>query len=189
MSKDIVNPEHYKALGAKCPNCSHPIEVSVLTRQMGYNLGNAVKYSARAPFKGEFEADLNKAAWYIHDESVRFGYKPRYVDRFTFKPETAVAEIHWTRAVGGISMEDVIRQVHKAVPTLVTKQIEEIEKYLRPHFDECPEEHAATVVVRLTRAEREHIAAILKDYENGQFPPRGMTADVIKKLEHASGQK
>lgn len=59
---DPVNhPKHYT---------SHPsgIECIQITRHMGFNLGNALKYIWRADLKGESIQDLQKAMWYIQDE-------------------------------------------------------------------------------------------------------------------------
>jgi len=64
MSHDPVNhPKHYT---------EHPsgIECITITRHMGFNLGNAMKYIWRASFKNGIE-DLQKAAWYINDEIER----------------------------------------------------------------------------------------------------------------------
>jgi hypothetical protein len=58
---DPVNyPQHYT---------SHPsgIECIQITRHMGFNLGNAMKYIWRADLKNGLE-DLEKAKWYIQDE-------------------------------------------------------------------------------------------------------------------------
>ncbi len=58
---DPVNhPPHYT---------SHPsgIECIEITRHMGFNLGNAMKYIWRADLKGGLQ-DLQKALWYINDE-------------------------------------------------------------------------------------------------------------------------
>jgi len=62
MKKDNVNhPEHYT---------DHPsgIECIEVTRHMGFNLGNAVKYIWRADLKGNDIEDMKKARWYIDDE-------------------------------------------------------------------------------------------------------------------------
>lgn len=59
---DLVNhPPHYNA---------HPsgIECIVVTRHMGFNLGNAVKYLWRCDLKKDAIEDLEKAIWYIKDE-------------------------------------------------------------------------------------------------------------------------
>ena len=59
---DLVNnPPHYT---------SHPsgIECIEITRHMGFNLGNAMKYIWRCDLKGEEIEDLEKAVWYIQDE-------------------------------------------------------------------------------------------------------------------------
>jgi hypothetical protein len=59
---DAVNhPSHYT---------QYPVEVIELTRHMSFTRGNAVKYIARAGFKGGPEKeieDLEKAEWYIKD--------------------------------------------------------------------------------------------------------------------------
>lgn len=62
---DMVNhPPHYT---------SHPsgIECIEVTRHMGFNLGNAVKYIWRADLKNDSIEDLKKAVWYINDEIER----------------------------------------------------------------------------------------------------------------------
>lgn len=59
---DIVNhPPHYT---------SHPsgVECIQITRHMGFNLGNALKYLWRADLKGAAIEDLEKAIFYIKDE-------------------------------------------------------------------------------------------------------------------------
>jgi hypothetical protein len=60
---DAVNhPSHYT---------QYPVEVIELTRHMTFNRGNAVKYVARAGYKGGPEKeleDIDKAIWYLIDE-------------------------------------------------------------------------------------------------------------------------
>lgn len=59
---DPVNhPPHYTR---------HPsgIECIQITRHMGFNLGNALKYIWRADLKGAAVEDLEKAVWYLKDE-------------------------------------------------------------------------------------------------------------------------
>lgn len=60
---DAVNhPSHYT---------QYPVEVIELTRHMNFCKGNAIKYVARAGFKGGPEKeleDLDKAIWYLKDE-------------------------------------------------------------------------------------------------------------------------
>jgi len=62
---DPVNhPSHYT---------SHPskVECIEITRHMGFNLGNAMKYIWRADLKNGAIEDLKKAQWYIQDELTR----------------------------------------------------------------------------------------------------------------------
>ena len=60
--EDVVNhPSHYT---------QYPVEVIEITRHLDFDRGNAVKYLARAGFKGGPEEeleDLKKAAWYVQD--------------------------------------------------------------------------------------------------------------------------
>jgi hypothetical protein len=60
----VAHPPHYNA---------HPsgVECITVTRWMGFNLGNAVKYIWRAGLKGEAIEDLRKAQFYIADEIAR----------------------------------------------------------------------------------------------------------------------
>ena len=69
---DPVNhPTHYTA---------HPsgIECIEITRHMGFNLGNAIKYVWRADLKNGTE-DLEKAVWYLQDEIAKRQKKERAV--------------------------------------------------------------------------------------------------------------
>jgi len=62
INHDNVNhPKHYT---------SHPsgIETITITRHMGFNLGNALKYIWRCDLKHDAIEDLKKAVWYIEDE-------------------------------------------------------------------------------------------------------------------------
>lgn len=54
----VHHPRHYNA---------HPsgIEVIDICERMGFNLGNAFKYMARADHKGRVAEDFRKAAWYV----------------------------------------------------------------------------------------------------------------------------
>ena len=58
---NIAHPKHYT---------SHPsgIECIQITRHMGFNLGNAIKYIWRADLKNDAIEDLEKAVWYLRDE-------------------------------------------------------------------------------------------------------------------------
>jgi len=60
----VSHPDHYT---------SHPsgVECLTITRWMGFNLGNAMKYIWRADMKGAAIEDLRKAAFYIADEIAK----------------------------------------------------------------------------------------------------------------------
>ena len=53
----------------------HPsgIECNTITRHMGFNLGNALKYIWRADLKSGADGaeDLRKAIWYLQDELAK----------------------------------------------------------------------------------------------------------------------
>lgn len=64
-TEEINHPAHYNqytfeaidVIDEVAPN--YPIEVAM-------EIGNAIKYLLRAPFKGRLIQDLNKAVWYIN---------------------------------------------------------------------------------------------------------------------------
>ncbi len=63
MTREIINhPEHY---GGDTPY--EAIKV-IEAWSLNFNLGNVVKYVARAGKKGETLEDLRKAAWYLQRE-------------------------------------------------------------------------------------------------------------------------
>lgn len=53
---NVNNPAHYN---------KYPHEVIELTEQFDFNMGNAFKYIIRAPYKGKYHEDMQKAAWYL----------------------------------------------------------------------------------------------------------------------------
>lgn len=64
-SDEVVNhPQHYNAVGK--------IEVIdfIEDKQLGFHVGNVVKYVVRAPYKNGLE-DLQKARWYLDREIER----------------------------------------------------------------------------------------------------------------------
>jgi hypothetical protein len=64
----VPHPSHYTSSPAYCAACGHTIEAIDVTRWMGFNLGNVVKYVWRADLKGKAIEDLKKAAFYLRDE-------------------------------------------------------------------------------------------------------------------------
>jgi Protein of unknwon function (DUF3310) len=62
----INHPAHYNNAKAEC-DCGRKIECIDVTRHLGFNIGNAIKYLWRYQDKNGIE-DLKKSAWYIQDE-------------------------------------------------------------------------------------------------------------------------
>ncbi len=64
MSDPISHPPHYTF---------SQVEVidAIEAWELGYHLGNVVKYVARAPHKGRRLEDLQKAQWYLQREIQR----------------------------------------------------------------------------------------------------------------------
>src|SRR5262245_6162970 len=60
----ILHPPHYTF------SATEPIDV-IEAWQLGYHLGNTLKYIARAGRKGDRLADLQKARWYLDREISR----------------------------------------------------------------------------------------------------------------------
>lgn len=65
VKSDPINPDYYRRFGG--------VEVNDITKHLSFNLGNVVKYSARAGFKAGTDAvqDLSKAKWYLESEIDR----------------------------------------------------------------------------------------------------------------------
>ncbi len=63
----INHPSHYTSSEAKCSACGHPIECIDITRHMGFDIGNAIKYLWRQGLKGKSVEDMKKSLWYIND--------------------------------------------------------------------------------------------------------------------------
>jgi len=95
---DAVNhPSHYT---------QYPVEVIELTRHMNFCKGNAVKYVARAGFKGGPEKeleDIDKAIWYLKDEreqiAKRLAEKESLITIGEIQVDGAVAPVKIAEAV------------------------------------------------------------------------------------------
>lgn len=66
MSDPVNHPDHY---GGE-DNPYEAIKV-IESWSLGFNLGNAVKYIARAGKKGSATEDLKKARWYLDHEIAK----------------------------------------------------------------------------------------------------------------------
>jgi len=65
IKTDMVNhPPHYKAGGIETIDF-------IEAKELGFNLGNAVKYITRSELKGSKVEDLKKAIWYLNREIAR----------------------------------------------------------------------------------------------------------------------
>ena len=62
----VVHPQHYQSDGG-----IEAIDV-IESFELGFNLGNAIKYILRAEKKGNKKQDLEKALWYINRELSKF---------------------------------------------------------------------------------------------------------------------
>ncbi len=58
MSKDHINPDHYKRGGIETFDY-------IQAKSMSYAQGNVIKYVSRYQYKNGLE-DLQKAMWYLH---------------------------------------------------------------------------------------------------------------------------
>jgi len=66
-SREMVDhPQHYQSVGG-----IEAIDV-IESFNLGFNLGNAIKYILRADSKGNKKQDLEKAVWYINRELSKF---------------------------------------------------------------------------------------------------------------------
>jgi hypothetical protein len=68
MADDPINPKHYSVSGLQ------PID-AIEKWELGFCLGNAVKYIARAGKKNDLLEDLKKARWYLDREIAKLEAK------------------------------------------------------------------------------------------------------------------
>lgn len=66
---NVNHPAHYSR---------YPIEPIVICRWLGFDLGNVVKYLARAHYKGRELEDCQKALWYLED-TMQSGAAPEAI--------------------------------------------------------------------------------------------------------------
>jgi len=64
VSDRVNHPAHYNAGGVEVID-------AIEAWGLGFNLGNVIKYVARAEHKGATVEDLRKAAWYLDREINR----------------------------------------------------------------------------------------------------------------------
>jgi len=64
MTDAVNHPSHYKTGGIETIDY-------IEAKQLGYHLGNVVKYVSRADHKGKQLEDLKKARWYLDREIQR----------------------------------------------------------------------------------------------------------------------
>lgn len=64
MADPVNNPPHYTA--GKIEVCDF-----IVDQQLGFCLGNVIKYVARADRKGKPIEDLQKAVWYLNRDIQR----------------------------------------------------------------------------------------------------------------------
>ncbi|MEK0056855.1 DUF3310 domain-containing protein [Corynebacterium sp. KPL2825] len=70
VAVNAINPQHYQGFS----NGAQPIDIA---EHVGFNLGNVIKYSARAGRKDNRLQDLHKALYYLQREIQREESKPR----------------------------------------------------------------------------------------------------------------
>ena len=61
---NVNHPAHYKVGGIETIDF-------IEAKQLGYNLGNVIKYITRAEHKGNTHEDLCKARWYLNREIAK----------------------------------------------------------------------------------------------------------------------
>lgn len=85
----VFSPSHYTAY--------NQVEVIEITRWLPFDLGNAVKYIARAGLKDpeKEDQDLLKALWYVNDHSSKVELKVGFVDPRAVMDEETRAIFEW----------------------------------------------------------------------------------------------
>lgn len=97
MKEAVEHPEYYGGKG----NPYEAIKV-IENWQLGFNLGNTVKYISRAGKKGPALEDLKKAAWYLNREIANLESEE---NRAKKGPYTIFQDETGVQAVYGIAIE------------------------------------------------------------------------------------
>jgi hypothetical protein len=109
MSDPVHNPPHYKSGGIEVIDVIEAFE-------LGYRLGNVIKYVLRAGRKGDALEDLQKAAWYLD----------RQIDKMKSWTNEVKIEKRGALDVDVTSMDDVVRRMAKVffdTPIPTTKDV------------------------------------------------------------------
>ena len=126
---NVEHPLHYN---------QYPHEVIELTENLGFCLGNAVKYILRAPFKGKEVEDLQKAKWYLNrikdegdlsmeipeDEEIQVDLvtlAATYGDKIVLNLIRAAAAKGWMYTPAA-ELEDAIEKLDFRISDLVDKE-------------------------------------------------------------------
>jgi hypothetical protein len=64
VSDPVNHPSHYTAGSIEVIDFIEQV-VKHYPPEVGYHIGNALKYLSRAPLKGNLKQDLCKAGWYV----------------------------------------------------------------------------------------------------------------------------
>lgn len=112
QTKETVNhPSHYN---------SGKIEVIEAIEDWGFgegfNLGNAIKYIARANHKGNHIEDLKKAVWYVSREIAR-------LDKLNSKNTDALKEVESALATRICSNQTSVSEVLSSAETTIREYI------------------------------------------------------------------
>lgn len=145
MSEKVNHPSHYNQEAIKIET----IEIiDLLTDRAAFDLGNAIKYICRAPYKNDapLVEHLEKALWYVDDYLSLHCYNG--IKAFT-KTENLVLNKIQQRMLSGTKAEkicaNVLGQIHVAIGGLhcgslhPTKEL--LEKYIRELKEDVGEQH------------------------------------------------
>lgn len=139
---DPVNhPAHYT---------QYPHEVIELTEQLGFCLGNAVKYILRADYKGHKSEDLKKAAWYLR----------HILDRQREDKAVLIKEIHgWYSGIWEAGLGELAASYGNDFAANIVKHCVGINAY-------ALERQLAVLELEAAKAEIEELKSELKDKED-----------------------
>lgn len=98
----INHPPHYNA---------YSIEVIEVTRYCSFDVGNAVKYMLRHPYKGASEQDLGKALWYIDDYITAFGRSRELISKDSARKKLITLAGEYKDNGGVKEVHDALRHI------------------------------------------------------------------------------
>ncbi len=126
----ITNPEHYAKASVTCSIKYEPIELAEL---YNFNLGCAIKYILRAPYKNNFTQDFKKARFFLERVKLVFDRAASSTARIMAAPSDKSLYIFTAFRNQNTYIHTLIDQGGTVVGDSVKNTIQLLDAYIAEH--------------------------------------------------------